>query len=516
MSKPDKKARYSVKRSSSSTPLSSNLKNASYYREVLIYNDAGVTLYVLTGDNALESIPTLTHHAFTRTLTIKEIIREVTVDKNGFSKDVSDPRERTLSEYTIELDELMEHPIFVKEFNIVIWTRSEVEVMRQYHPCAAENYDKLVNEAVKQCMNKATCNPLRMFVNIHSKKKRTLFTIINGRVLSCKVDNVPYLEEGIWFTEKIADGDNEESLVTYSIIGDTFRELIDSDTFQATVGEREWTMGFTRTAVVAALTEMRSRERSGLTQQEIDDKLASMTAEQSRVVEKYKKDLELAKEDGAQKASRIKILEEKLSQEDAKVNLELAQLKAKTEREKIITERDRQALDRENEYLKMQMARLKLDAERDADKRTSEFERLKLDMERERREYEDRKRQDERRAEQERREYERQVERDRREYERRKQEDERRLAELKYETERLKASVESDKRNCEIYKSDFERQKYQYETAKRQSELIASTASSVPQFLSSILSVGKTVLAATNSPIGYATSKLMKGYLNRR
>lgn len=236
MSKPEEnKSLYSVRRSQSNLPLSSNLRHAAYYKEVLINNDTGVTLYFLTaGDTALKSVPTLTQHAFTRTLTIKEIVREVIVDKHGFTKDVSDPRDRVLSEYSIKLDDLMDHPVFVREFGVVIWRMNDVEVMRKYHPLAIDNYNKYVEDAIKTSLNECVSNPMRFLINIHKPerggkkdnnwKHRTMFVIVNGRVLACKVSNIPSIEEGMWFTARIADFDNSESLVTYSVTGDNFQK----------------------------------------------------------------------------------------------------------------------------------------------------------------------------------------------------------------------------------------------------------------------------------------------------
>lgn len=397
MSKPVKQGSLSISNETRNIPLSNNLRGVSYYQECAIENRTGKTVYVMKCDGSIVSIPTLSSRVFDPVLIIKVLTRDVRTDQYGFMRDVSDPRERTLTSYTVHLTEFTERPLFIRELGVVVGVRCDPDEMGQYHPCADEFYDVRFTEALNAGINAQKNNPLRFFINTYDTSINTMYVVVNGQVMGCDTNHIGHMREGIWLTMRLvksaadAEPDSDEALRTYSITDSKLAE-IDIDCFEFSVGDNSWIMGIDRAAVVKAAKEKAAKLDKSFTQQEVDEKVKESIRQQASLAEDLSRQVEELKKENEIRKNRIKMMEEEASQSDRQLKLELEQIKLRSERERYLTDLSKQESEREklmianqNEKLRLELEQLKASVERE--KVSTEFsrqhvEREKLNVER--------------------------------------------------------------------------------------------------------------------------------------
>lgn len=397
MSKPVKQGSLSISNETRNIPLSNNLRGVSYYQECAIENRTGKTVYVMKCDGSIVSIPTLSSRVFDPVLIIKVLTRDVRTDQYGFMRDVSDPRERTLTSYTVHLTEFTERPLFIRELGVVVGVRCDPDEMGQYHPCADEFYDVRFTEALNAGINAQKNNPLRFFINTYDTSINTMYVVVNGQVMGCDTNHIGHMREGIWLTMRLvksaadAEPDSDEALRTYSITDSKLAE-IDIDCFEFSVGDNSWIMGIDRAAVVKAAKEKAAKLDKSFTQQEVDEKVQEGIRQQASLAEDLSRQVEELKKENEIRKNRIKMMEEEASQSDRQLKLELEQIKLRSERERYLTDLSKQESEREklmianqNEKLRLELEQLKASVERE--KVSTEFsrqyvEREKLNVER--------------------------------------------------------------------------------------------------------------------------------------
>lgn len=348
-------------------------------------------------DGSIVSIPTLSSRVFDPVLIIKVLTRDVRTDQYGFMRDVSDPRERTLTSYTVHLTEFTERPLFIRELGVVVGVRCDPDEMGQYHPCADEFYDVRFTEALNAGINAQKNNPLRFFINTYDTSINTMYVVVNGQVMGCDTNHIGHMREGIWLTMRLvksaadAEPDSDEALRTYSITDSKLAE-IDIDCFEFSVGDNSWIMGIDRAAVVKAAKEKAAKLDKSFTQQEVDEKVKESIRQQASLAEDLSRQVEELKKENEIRKNRIKMMEEEASQSDRQLKLELEQIKLRSERERYLTDLSKQESEREklmianqNEKLRLELEQLKASVERE--KVSTEFsrqhvEREKLNVER--------------------------------------------------------------------------------------------------------------------------------------
>lgn len=348
-------------------------------------------------DGSIVSIPTLSSRVFDPVLIIKVLTRDVRTDQYGFMRDVSDPRERTLTSYTVHLTEFTERPLFIRELGVVVGVRCDPDEMGQYHPCADEFYDVRFTEALNAGINAQKNNPLRFFINTYDTSINTMYVVVNGQVMGCDTNHIGHMREGIWLTMRLvksaadAEPDSDEALRTYSITDSKLAE-IDIDCFEFSVGDNSWIMGIDRAAVVKAAKEKAAKLDKSFTQQEVDEKVQEGIRQQASLAEDLSRQVEELKKENEIRKNRIKMMEEEASQSDRQLKLELEQIKLRSERERYLTDLSKQESEREklmianqNEKLRLELEQLKASVERE--KVSTEFsrqyvEREKLNVER--------------------------------------------------------------------------------------------------------------------------------------
>lgn len=391
MSKPVQKGSLSISTETRNIPLSSNLRGVSYYQECAIENRTGKTVYVMKCDGSIVSIPTLSSRAFDPVLVIKVLTRDVRTDQYGFMRDVSDPRERTLTSYTLQLAEFTERPLFIRELGVVVGVRCDPDEMGQYHPCADKFYDVRFTEALNAGINAQKNNPLRFFINTYDTSINTMYVVINGQVMGCDTNHIGHMQEGIWLTMRLAksaadtEPASDEALRTYSITDSKLSE-IDIECFEFSVGDNSWIIGTDRAAVVKAAKEKAAKLDKSFTQQEMDDRIQEEIRQQASLAEDLRRQVEELKKENEIRKNRIKMMEEEASQSDRQLKLELEQIKLRSERERYLTDLSKQESEREklmianqNERLRLELEQLKASVERE--KVSTEYSRQNVERE---------------------------------------------------------------------------------------------------------------------------------------
>lgn len=367
-------------------PLSSELPTSNFYQEMVIENRTGRSLYVLSGGK-IECVPSTSFASANPSVLIKVLVRNVQLSNAyGVQQNLTDPRGRVKTTYTVEMDQLARGPVFIRELGMSMSLYLDTDALKAANPYSIENFDIQLRKRVLADFDNGRSVGVYFYINSHDQSFNTMYTEVNGQLLGFKVNHYPEQEEVFTITTRRESRLADDSLTTFIVSPELWAGEGKHKIFTVEIRGQEWIFGSSKDAVIDRMTKRREEVDSRYTRKELETQIDLALANKDKEVNALKEKIEALTKELDLKKHEISNLKNELDQNDAQVkrttterlarlnvrvaeqNAETAAIKAEAEqqmlREKQIQERIKSELEREKREADRQAMEQKLRSER--------------------------------------------------------------------------------------------------------------------------------------------------------